>query len=105
MAAVEPMKNQKNSSAVGDDSAAPRIIVRIELTPAAKAAYARVAERTGRTQISTTSRLMEWFSHQSPGLQAAILGQYPDDMQTDIARMLLDRLPKPAATAGSSRKS
>jgi hypothetical protein len=69
----------------------PRIIVRIELTPAAKTGFAKVAERDGRTQIATTSRVVEWFSNQPETIQAAILGQYPKDIEADVARLLLDR--------------
>lgn len=77
-----------------------RIIVRIELTPAAKSSFGTVAEQTGRTQISTTSRLIEWFSRQPDTLQAAILGQYPKDLEPAIARLLLDRLPTTPAKVG-----
>lgn len=66
-----------------------RIIVRIELTPAAKTGFAKVAERHGQTQIATTSRLVEWFAGQSEGVQAAILGQYPKELEADVARLLL----------------
>lgn len=68
-----------------------RIIVRIELTPAAKSGFGKVAERMGQTQIATTSRLVEWFAAQSEGVQAAVLGQYPKDVESEIARMLLAR--------------
>jgi hypothetical protein len=67
-----------------------RIIVRIELTPAAKAGYAKVADRYGQTQIATTSRLIEWFAGQSEGVQAAVLGQYPKEIEADVARLLLE---------------
>lgn len=73
------------------EPATSRIIVRIELTPQAKAAYGAVAERYGRTQISTTARLIEWFAAQPQGVQAAILGQYPAEIEADVARLLLDR--------------
>lgn len=67
-----------------------RIIVRIELTPGAKAAFSKVAERRGQTQIATTAQLVEWFSAQSAGVQAAVLGQYPKEVEADIARLLLE---------------
>ena len=78
---------------------AAKIIVRIELTPAAKANFGQVAEQTGRTQISTTARLIEWFSGQPDTLQAAILGQYPKELEPAIARLLLDKLPPAPAKA------
>lgn len=73
-----------------------RIIVRIELTPAAKSAFGNIAEKTGRTQIATTSRLIEWFSNQPDSIQAAVLGQYPKEIEADVARILLDRAETPA---------
>jgi hypothetical protein len=69
----------------------PRIIVRIELTPAAKSGFSRVAERDGRTQIATTSRVVEWFASQPETIQAAVLGQYPKEIEADVARLLLTR--------------
>lgn len=74
------------------ETTAARIIVRIELTPAAKTAYDNVADRFGMTHISTTSRLMAWFAAQPEGLQAAILGQYPKEFEAEIARLLLNRM-------------
>lgn len=78
----------------------PRIIVRIELTPQAKSGYGDVAERLGRTQVATTARLIEWFAGQPEGVQAGILGQYPQAIEADVARLLLARMTPPAARKG-----
>jgi hypothetical protein len=71
---------------------AARIIVRIELTPDAKRRLMDVSKRFGMTQISATSRLVEWFSGQSELVQAAVLGQYPAEIESDVARLILQKM-------------
>jgi hypothetical protein len=73
-------------------AAPPRIIVRIELTLEAKRRSAAVADKFGMTQISATSRLVEWFAVQSETVQAAVLGQYPQEIEADVARLILGRM-------------
>lgn len=75
-----------------DSARKPRIIVRIELTPEAKRRSEAVAEKYGMTQIATTSRLVEWFAGQSEMIQAAILGQYPSDIEADVAQLILEKM-------------
>jgi hypothetical protein len=70
-----------------------RIIIRIEITPDAKEAFNDAAKRHGMTQIGLTSHLLEWLAGQHPGVQAAILGQYPKTIEADVATLLLDRVP------------
>ena len=76
---------------------AARIIVRIELTPDAKRRLMDISKRFGMTQISATSRLVEWFAGQSELVQAAILGQYPSEIESDVARLILQRMAGAAA--------
>ena len=71
---------------------AARIIVRIELTPDAKRRLMDISKRFGMTQISATSRLVEWFAGQSELVQAAILGQYPTEIESDVARLILQKM-------------
>jgi hypothetical protein len=71
---------------------ASRIIVRIELTPSAKEALNDLTDKAGMTQVALLSRLVEWFSHQSDMIQAAVLGQYPSEIEGDIAKMILKRM-------------
>jgi methyl coenzyme M reductase beta subunit len=71
---------------------ASRIIVRIELTPSAKEALNDLTDKAGMTQVALLSRLVEWFSHQSDMIQAAVLGQYPSEIEADIAKMILKRM-------------
>jgi hypothetical protein len=71
---------------------ASRIVVRLELTKDAKNRLAEISKRTGMTQVSVSSRLFEWFSKQSELLQAAVLGQYPKEIEADVAEMILKRV-------------
>jgi hypothetical protein len=64
----------------------------LELTKEAKTRLAEISKRTGMTQVSVSSRLFEWFSKQSELLQAAVLGQYPKEIEADVAEMILKRV-------------
>ena len=70
----------------------PRIIIRIEITGAAKAGFSETAIRHGMTQINATDRLIDWLHKQPAGVQAAVLGQYPAEVEADVARLLLARM-------------
>jgi hypothetical protein len=69
-----------------------RIIVRLELSQTAKKALEETCERNGMTQVAVSSRLVEWFHQQSDMLQAAILGHYPKELESDIAKLILQRM-------------
>jgi ubiquinone biosynthesis protein COQ9 len=69
-----------------------RVIIRLELTPQAKKALEDVCNNNGMTQVSVSSRLVEWFAQQQNMLQAAILGHYPKDIERDIAELILKRM-------------
>jgi hypothetical protein len=71
---------------------ASRIILRIELTPSAKEAINNLTDQAGMTQVALLSRLVEWFSHQTDMIQAAVLGQYPSEIQADIAKLILKQM-------------
>jgi hypothetical protein len=77
---------------------AARIIVRIELTPSAKGHLNELCDRAGMTQVAMLSRLVEWFAGESEMIQAAVLGQYPREIEADVAKIILKRM------AASSRK-
>jgi hypothetical protein len=70
----------------------PRIIVRIELTRNAKDRLSEVAHRNGMTQVSVTSRLLEWFANQTELVQGAVLGHYPAEIQAEIAEVILKKM-------------
>jgi hypothetical protein len=71
---------------------ASRIIVRIELTPNAKTHLNELSDKAGMTQVAMLSRLVEWFATQADMVQAAVLGQYPAEIQAEIARLILKRM-------------
>lgn len=71
---------------------AARIIVRIELTPDAKSRLNELCKKAGMTQVALLSRLVEWFAGQNDMIQAAVLGQYPTELEADIAKLILKRL-------------
>ena len=66
---------------------AARIIVRIELTPNAKSRLNDLTDKAGMTQVAMLSRLVEWFANQSDMIQAAVLGQYPIEIQSEITSL------------------
>jgi len=69
-----------------------RIILRIELTPAAKAHLNAFCDKAGMTQVATLSRLVEWFARQPDMVQRLIVGHIPKEIQQDAARMMLKNL-------------
>ena len=71
---------------------APRIIIRIELTPSAKERLQGVADARGMTQVSVSSRLVEWFASQTEFIQAAILGHYPQLIESEVAEIILKKM-------------
>ncbi|HVV71832.1 MAG TPA: hypothetical protein VHI52_10090 [Verrucomicrobiae bacterium] len=50
-----------------------RVVMRIELTPAAKAAFSEIAAKLGMTQVAISSRVVEWLVNQPVAVQLAIL--------------------------------
>ncbi len=83
---------------------AKRIIMRIELTSAAKESLQDFADRAGMTQFAITSRLVEWFSTQPETIQSAVLRRYPAEIEVDVAKLLLKRMAegKKQAAPGSA---
>lgn len=69
-----------------------RIIVRIELTPIAKEKLNALTDKAGMTQVAMLSRMVEWFAGQSDMIQSAVLGQYPVEIQAEIATLILKRM-------------
>jgi hypothetical protein len=70
---------------------ARRHIMRIELTSPAKQKFSSVSERTGMTQLSVSSTLIDQFARQSQGIQLAILGVTGETPEA-TAKLLLKSL-------------
>jgi hypothetical protein len=71
---------------------APRLIVRIEVSRSAKQTCADAAARFGTSQVAVIDRLIGWLANQPATVQAAILGQYPKEIEADVARIILRRM-------------
>jgi hypothetical protein len=70
----------------------PRIIMRIEITPQAKAGLLDYCDRAGKIQIHAVSRIVEWFSEQPCEIQSIIMGDFPSSLLPDVSRLILKRL-------------
>src|SRR6266480_4652629 len=81
---------------------APRIILRIELTPTAKEQLENVSDRLGMTQVAMLSRVIEWFARQPEALQRMIVGHMPREIQKDVARLLLRQFARDKKTSATS---
>jgi len=69
-----------------------RQVIRVELTPLGKnRLYDAVACR-GMTLALSIDALTAWLGRQPAGVQAAILGQYPDEIAADVATLVLQRM-------------
>ena len=69
-----------------------RFIMRIELTGPAKQKLSALSDKNGMTQVAMMSRLVEWFAGQNELIQAAVLGHYPQEVESDVARLILKRM-------------
>jgi hypothetical protein len=69
-----------------------RVIMRIELTPAAKDLLTELCHRNGMTQVAVMSRITEWFAGQDLLIQGAVLGHYPAGIESDVAKLILKKM-------------
>jgi hypothetical protein len=69
-----------------------RFIMRIELSASAKQKIAMLSERHGMTQVTMMSRMVEWFAEQDQTIQAVVLGCYPGEIESDVAKLILKRM-------------
>jgi len=71
---------------------AARVIVRIEVTKEVWAEISPLTEKSGMTQLSMHSRMVEWLSQQPDEIRAGVLQTFPVEVKGDIARMILKRM-------------
>ena len=71
---------------------ARRFIMRIERSGPAKQMLSSLSDKHGMTQVSMMSRVVEWFSSQDELIQAACLGRYPEEIEKDVAKLILKRM-------------
>jgi hypothetical protein len=70
---------------------ARRFIMRIELTGPAKQEFSSVSDRSGMTQLTVSSTLVEQFAKQPQGVQLALLGVTGISGE-DAAKLLLKNI-------------
>jgi hypothetical protein len=63
--------------------------MRLELSPSAKDALAAFCDRNGMLRVAVLARIVEWFAGQPEPVQVAVLGQYPKDIEADVAKLIL----------------
>jgi hypothetical protein len=66
--------------------------MRIELTGQAKTKLSNLSDRHGMTQVAMMSRVVEWFATQSEMIQSAVLGRFPEEIEADVAKLVLKRM-------------
>lgn len=69
-----------------------RFIMRIELTGPAKQKLSTLSDHHGMTQVAMMSRVIEWFASQNELIQSAVLGRFPNEIEQDVAKMILKRM-------------
>jgi hypothetical protein len=70
---------------------ASRIIVALQMAPAAKKAVEGLTDKHGMTQVAMMSRLVEWLADQPATIQSAVLGRVPSDAGSDVAKLIMQR--------------
>ena len=71
---------------------ATRNVIKISVTPAAKAVIEGIATKHDMKEIGVASRIYEWFTSQDDVVQKAILGMLPKGYESDVARLALERM-------------
>jgi len=70
----------------------PRVIMRVEVLPAARDGVEAVCDSLGLTHVSVNSRLVDWLAQQPDMIQASVLGLLPAGTNYDVPTMLLKRM-------------
>jgi hypothetical protein len=53
---------------------ARRVIMRIDVLPAARQRFTKAPDQFGMTQAAVNSRLLEWMAQQTEEIQVSVLG-------------------------------
>jgi hypothetical protein len=64
---------------------APRIIVRVDISPKAAGRLSSICQRFGCTHLTMFSRLVEWYSHLPEQVQSKIIGLSANPSQSSRA--------------------
>ena len=80
--------------------------INIELAEGSKNQLEIVRNRTGMTQKELVGRIINWFSQQDRTVQQIILGQIPQDIAVDVAKLMLEKMARESrAEAAHPRES
>lgn len=71
-----------------------RYIMRIELTGPAKQKLKTMSDKLGMTQVAMMSRVVEFLANQNDMMQGAVLGIYPEAIEADVAKLILEKMGK-----------
>jgi hypothetical protein len=66
--------------------------INIELADGAKDQLEIIRQWNGMTQKELVGRMVNWFCNQDRVSQQVILGQIPDEIAPDVARIMLERI-------------
>lgn len=66
--------------------------INIELGEGSKDALEAIRKGNGMTQKELVGRLIGWFCDQDRVIQQVILGQIPEEIAPDVARIVLEKL-------------
>lgn len=70
--------------------------INIELAEGSKNQLEVVRNRTGMTQKELVGRIINWFSQQDRTVQQIILGQIPQEIAVDVAKLMLEKMAREA---------
>ena len=72
--------------------------INIELGEGTKNQLEIVRDRTGMTQKELVGRIINWFAQQDRTVQQIILGQIPQEIAVDVAKLMLERMAREERT-------
>ena len=64
---------------------------RVQMRLDAKAKLHALADQLAITQIALFAKIVEWFARQPEEIQVAVLKLYPDSIESDVGRLLVER--------------
>jgi hypothetical protein len=80
-----------------------RVIMRIEVEPAARDELQRICGALGMTQVAVNSRMIDWLCEQTDVVQAGVLGLLPAGTDHNVVKLALKQIAscekQPGATA------
>jgi len=69
-----------------------RVIMRIEVEPAARDELQRICGALGMTQVAVNSRMIDWLCEQTDIIQAGVLGLLPHGTDYNLPKFVLKQI-------------